>query len=52
MHLKLLPHLPGTNELILAWNVWDEIITFEVCEWKNNFIPHLIVDVITYPCGG
>ena len=39
--------------------VWDEIIypfpnfnggTVDVWEWKSNFIPHFITDVITYPC--
>ena len=41
--------------------VWDEITypfldfngyTFEVYEWMNNFIAHVMVDVITYPCLG
>ena len=26
------------------------ICTVEVQEWTNNFIPHFIIDVITYPC--
>ena len=39
--------------------MWDEITypfpnfngcTVEVWEWINNFIPHFIMDVITYPC--
>ena len=39
--------------------VWDEITypflnfngcTVEVYEWISNFIPHFIIDVITYPC--
>ena len=38
--------------------VWDEITypfpnfngcTIEVWEWISNFIPHFIIDVITYP---
>ena len=38
--------------------VWDEIIypfpnfngaAVEVWEWISNFIPYLIIDVITYP---
>ena len=53
--------------LIPAWisnhmpdNVWNEIAypfpifngaTGEVWEWICNFIPHFIIDVITYPCG-
>ena len=24
--------------------------TVEVWEWMNNFIPHILMDVITYPC--
>ena len=40
-------------------NVWDEITypfpnfngcTVDVWEWINNFIPHFIMDVITYLC--
>ena len=39
--------------------VWDEMTyqfpnfngaTAEVWEWKSNFIPHIIMDVITYSC--
>ena len=39
--------------------VWDAITcpflnfngaTVEVEEWISNYIPHLIMDVITYPC--
>ena len=39
--------------------VWDEITypflnfngcTIEVWEWINIFIPHFVMDVITYPC--
>ena len=39
--------------------VWDGITyqfpnfngyTIEVWEWKSNFIPHLIMNVSTYPC--
>ena len=39
--------------------VWDEITypfsyfngaTVEVWEWISKFIPHFIMDVITYPC--
>ena len=38
--------------------VWHEIINsfpifngciIEVCEWVSNLIPHIIIDVITYP---
>ena len=38
--------------------VWDEITdpfpnfngcTIEVWEWISNFIPHIMMDVITYP---
>ena len=25
--------------------------TVNVCEWINNFIPHFVMDVITYPAG-
>ena len=40
-------------------NVWDEITypflnfngaTVEVEEWIRNSIPHIVKDVITYPC--
>ena len=40
-------------------NVWDEITypfpnfngaTIEVWEGINDFIPHFLMDVITYPC--
>ena len=27
-----------------------EVCTDEVWEWISNFIPHFIMDVITYPC--
>ena len=39
--------------------VWEEIInpflningsTVEVKEWISNYIPHNLMDVITYPC--
>ena len=39
--------------------VWDEITypflnfngaAVEVLEWISNYIPHFIMDVITYPC--
>ena len=39
--------------------MWDEITqpipnfngcTVEACEWINAFIPHIIMDMITYPC--
>ena len=52
--------------LIPAWisnhmpsKVWDEITcpfpnfsgtAVEVWEWRSNFIPHLVMDVITYSC--
>ena len=52
--------------LIPAWisnhmcsKVWDEITdpfpnftggTIKVWEWISNFIPHFVMDVITYPC--
>ena len=44
-------HMPG--------KVWDELTypfpnfngaTVEVWEWIGNFIPHFMIDVITYPC--
>ena len=53
------------STLIPAWishfpnTVWDEITyplqnfngcTVEVSEWISSFIPHFILDVITYPC--
>ena len=43
----------------LPGEMWDEITypfpnfngaTVEVWEWTSNFIPHLIMDFITYPC--
>ena len=39
--------------------IWDEInhpfpnfngYTVEIWEWKSNFIPHILMDVIFYPC--
>ena len=42
----------------MPYKVWDEITypflnfngsTIEVYEGKNNFIPHFIIDLITYP---
>ena len=37
--------------------VWEEITypfpnftVIEVCEWISNFIPHFVMDVITYLC--
>ena len=44
---------------VMTGKVWDEIsdpfpnindATFEVWEWMNYFIPHLMMDIITYPC--
>ena len=41
--------------------VWDEITylftnfngyAVEVWEWVSNFIPHFVMDVITYPTRG
>ena len=62
------PFYWGGLTLIPAWisshmlrKVWDEIIypflnfngaTVEVLEWISNFIPHIIMDAITYPCLG
>ena len=59
-------HLSPGAPVTPAWisnhmsnEVWDEITypfpnfngcTVEVWEWKSNFIPHFIMDVITYPC--
>ena len=37
--MKLIIHFPNFNGG--ASEVWDEI---------NNFIPHFMMDVITYPC--
>ena len=43
----------------MAREVWDEITyvfpnfndyTVEVWEWISNFIPHFMMDAITYPC--
>ena len=53
---------PGS--LLASWinlpsKMWDQITyqfphlndcTIEVWEWISNFIPHLIMDVVTYPC--
>ena len=36
----------GLTYLFLTFNG----CTTEVWEWINNFIPHIIIDVITYPC--
>ena len=57
-----------TETLIPAWinnhmpsKMWDEIsypfpnfnsYTVEVWEWISNFISHIIMNVITYPCWG
>ena len=39
--------------------MWDEITypfpilngaAVEVCEWMSMFIPHVVMDVITYTC--
>ena len=43
----------------MSSKVWDEITypfpnindyTVEVWEWINIFIPHFMIDIITYPC--
>ena len=43
----------------MASEMWDEFTypflnfnsaTVEVWEWLGNFIPHFIMDGITYPC--
>ena len=43
----------------IHYKEWDEITypflnfngaTVEVYEWISNFIPYIIMDVITYPC--
>ena len=43
----------------MSSKVWVEITypfsnctgaAVEVCEWMNNIIPYVIIDVITYPC--
>ena len=43
----------------MSSKVWEEIIyifpnwngsTLQVWEWINNFMPHFIMDVISYPC--
>ena len=50
---------PSMNKYHMPGKVWDGITypfpnfngaTVEVWEWINNFIPHFIMDVITYPC--
>ena len=62
----LLPFFSHGLTWIQAWisnhmlnTMWDEITnpfpnincaTVEVREWISNFIPHIIMDVITYPC--
>ena len=54
-----LSSIPGWISTHMISKVWDEIIypipnfngcTVEVWEWINNFILHIIADVITYPC--
>ena len=53
------PVIPPWISKHLSIKVWDEITypfpnfsgaTVEVWEWISNFIPHFIMDVITYPC--
>ena len=56
--LTLIPAWIGNH---MPCKVWDQITypfpnfngsTVEVWEWINNFIPHIIIHVITYPCCG
>ena len=60
------PFLLTWFTLIPSWmrnhtpnKVWDDIVhpipnyigaNVEIWKWLSNFIPHLIMDVITYPC--
>ena len=55
--LALINFDPSLDKQTPAHGVWDEIIysftngcSVEVWEWKSNFIPHLIMDVITHSC--
>ena len=50
---------PSKDNNHTHYNVWDEITypflnfngaTIEVHELINNFIPHFLMDAITYPC--
>ena len=54
-----LPLTPAWISIYIARKVWEEIsypflnfngCTVEVYEWISHFVPHLIMDVITYPC--
>ena len=36
--------------LAVLWRHFIKTCTVEVWEWISDFIPHLIMDVITYPC--
>ena len=54
-----LTSIPAWISNHMSSKVWDKInypflnfngCTVEVWEWVNNFIPHLIMDVIIYPC--
>ena len=51
--------IPSMENNHMTSKVWDEItypfsnfngVTVEICEWISNFIPHAMMDVITYPC--
>ena len=51
--------IPTWTSNQIPCRVWDEITcpfpnfngeTVEVWEWINNFIPHITMDVIIYPC--
>ena len=54
-----LTSIPAWISNHIRYSVWDEITyqlpnfisaTVEVWEWISNFIPHLTMHVITFPC--
>ena len=46
------PAVAVSKEHVLFCMLWTKLqrCTVEVYEWTSNFIPHFIMDVITYPC--
>ena len=40
----------GLNYLSIPKRRWRKLLTFEVRYWIRNFIPHSVMDLVTYPC--
>ena len=47
-------HTPSKeqDEIIYPFSNFNGWLTVEVWEWMHNFITHIAMDVITYPCWG